>query len=418
MERGSAGGAHAPEPFSATPLRRDVQARALRTPLNAPGHWDVMISYVQCNPKSESLALHLREELEKRGKSVWLDVKMADKAEAAMEEAVINSRCVLAIVSGPVAGEGDDTAYFSCPFCLKELRWTVKARVFIQPVVTAEDKPKISEFTQSLPGDLTHLSRVDWYDINSSGIEYLEVGVNKILRGNHWTAEPESEPEEQDDPFGDSSGSPGGSPGGERRTESLDESLRSTSSALTVYYRQSQAVQDPSSLAELAFVARRPEAELAAYSQEQFERTLQHLCDEKLISPLCMAPLTTLQTKVRTAQEEKEAGAAELKRQVSLETAVKLKFNNFMDRVGGAQALEGLDKTPVSSLAVAVDYIEGPGTPDKTVLKQAVQRAYDFADELLRKGPDPNGLTRDEIAVIHLCENTSNPHQLDFQENL
>ena len=47
----------------------------------------------------------------------WLDVKMDDKSEAAMEEGVKNSKKFVAIVS---------ETYFSRKFCLKELRWAKK----------------------------------------------------------------------------------------------------------------------------------------------------------------------------------------------------------------------------------------------------------------------------------------------------
>jgi hypothetical protein len=78
-----------------------IDQRLLWTkPLNTPGYWDVMISYTQRNAASEALAAHLYAEFTKRGKTVWLDVKMARRDEAAMREAVTHSRCIIAIVSG------------------------------------------------------------------------------------------------------------------------------------------------------------------------------------------------------------------------------------------------------------------------------------------------------------------------------
>lgn len=72
-------------------------------PRNEPGHWDMMISYTQRDPTSETLAHCIHGEMLQRGKTVWLDVKMATRDEGAMEEAVKNSRCVIAIVSSPSA---------------------------------------------------------------------------------------------------------------------------------------------------------------------------------------------------------------------------------------------------------------------------------------------------------------------------
>ena len=58
--------------------------------LNAPGHWDQMISYTQRNPEAETLAEALYASMRERGKTVWLDVKMAKLNEAAMKEAAQN----------------------------------------------------------------------------------------------------------------------------------------------------------------------------------------------------------------------------------------------------------------------------------------------------------------------------------------
>ena len=105
--------------------------------LNPPGHWDCMISYTQRNNVSEAIAYKTRAALLQRGKSVWLDVEMASRDEAAMEEGVKNSLVLIAIVSGPMDGHADDTAYFQRRFCLKELRWATEAGVLIQPIVAA-----------------------------------------------------------------------------------------------------------------------------------------------------------------------------------------------------------------------------------------------------------------------------------------
>ena len=76
---------------------------------------------------------------------------MGARDEAAMEEGVKNSQCVIAIVSGPA---GQDTAYFRRPFCLSELRWAKDAWVPVIPIVAAEDKGKITEFFEDIPADM------------------------------------------------------------------------------------------------------------------------------------------------------------------------------------------------------------------------------------------------------------------------
>ena len=147
-----------------------------------------MISYTQRNPVCEALAYKFSAALAKRGKSVWLDVEMRRRDEAAMEEGVKHSRCVIAIVSGPSKdpqnpdGNPEDNAYFKRPFCLKELRWAVEAGIPIQPIVAAEDKAKISEFFADIPPDLQHLKGINWEHIDRKDSDYFELGVTKICK--------------------------------------------------------------------------------------------------------------------------------------------------------------------------------------------------------------------------------------------
>ena len=147
-----------------------------------------MISYTQRSPTSETLAHALYCELRRRGLKVWLDVKMLRRDEAAMKEGVQNSRGVIAIVSGPVlssvVGESDDDAsYFKREFCLKELRWAQEAQVFIQPVVVAEDKSKITALFNTIPVGFDHLKAVNWEHLDYKDAEYFELGAGKVLRG-------------------------------------------------------------------------------------------------------------------------------------------------------------------------------------------------------------------------------------------
>eukprot|EP01046_Picozoa_sp_COSAG06_P014100 COSAG06_NODE_864_length_11873_cov_16.077374_2_plen_842_part_00 len=157
------------------------EAQLQAHPLNPPGRWAAMISYTQRNPVSEALAYAIQNELEKRGHSVWLDVKMGARDEAAMEEGVKNSQCVIAIVSGPQPGQPADTAYFRRPFCLKELRWALEAQVAVVPVVVYEDKGRITELMADVPDDLGHLRGTNWEHIDRKDVDYFELGVTKII---------------------------------------------------------------------------------------------------------------------------------------------------------------------------------------------------------------------------------------------
>lgn len=76
------------------------------------------------------------------------------------------------------------------------------------------------------------------------------------------------------------------------------------------------------------------------------------------------------------------------------------KFDQFFERVGGADSLAGLQKVPVSTLPVALDFLSGkPGAPSKDSVKRATTAAYAKADALL---PDLHSLTRDEIASVNM----------------
>jgi hypothetical protein len=146
--------------------------------LNAPGRWDFFVSHTRRSGRATTLATklwaHLGEE------KTWLDVEMDDKSEAAMREGVVNSTVVLAVVTDDA---GDGNAYFERPFCISELRWAAEAGVFIQPVIAAEDKTKISDFLAKAPEDLRILlGGTDFIDLITSDREYLSVGINKVRK--------------------------------------------------------------------------------------------------------------------------------------------------------------------------------------------------------------------------------------------
>ena len=149
-----------------------------------------MISYTQKNDKAASLAKDIYAELEKLGYTVWLDVKMDDKSEAAMEKAVNTCKFVIAVLSDGQGVAGN--AYLERPFCLKELRWARKAEKFIQPVVVDQDKGRISELLNGgqykdgttfggAPEDLRNLGSVDMVDLNMGDKRYFEVGLKIII---------------------------------------------------------------------------------------------------------------------------------------------------------------------------------------------------------------------------------------------
>jgi len=111
------------------------------------------------------MASRLFSKLKEMGHTVWLDVEMLDKSEAAMEEAVVNSKCVIALIT---EGPGPDDAYLSRPFCLQELRWAKASEMTrLQPVVSMDDKKKIGQFLAAAPDDLRkEIGGIEFVDLN------------------------------------------------------------------------------------------------------------------------------------------------------------------------------------------------------------------------------------------------------------
>ena len=101
----------------------------------------------------------------------------------------MKSAVVLAIITGPCENPDkpedprEDNAYYSRGFCLQELRWAMEAGAVIQAIVRAEDKHRITEFSNKLPEDLRdYMSTTPYIHLDRNDREYWTVGLNKLLR--------------------------------------------------------------------------------------------------------------------------------------------------------------------------------------------------------------------------------------------
>ena len=130
--------------------------------------------------------------------SVWFDVRMNDKSEAAMEEGVKNSKYFVAVITGPCVNNDrpndpqDGNAYFRRPYCIKEILWAQEAGKHIQPILRIEDKGRIGEYLGLLDAplkidghmqDLTNLKclgSTDWIDLNRNNKRYWDVGMDMV----------------------------------------------------------------------------------------------------------------------------------------------------------------------------------------------------------------------------------------------
>ena len=142
-------------------------------------HYDFVFSYDELNASSEALAYALYAWILKRGGTAR-EVCVGKRDSVVTEAEVKNSKCVIAVVSGPQGG--DDTGYFSNSSCLQVLRWATEAEVFIQPIVDCEAKHLIGRFFAAIPADLKHLKCVNWERIDRKDVDYFELGVMKVLR--------------------------------------------------------------------------------------------------------------------------------------------------------------------------------------------------------------------------------------------
>ena len=92
--------------------------------LNEPGEWQYFLSHVQY--ESKDMALKTFYSMEKLGRSCWLDVEMDERDADAMKEGIKNSNIIIVIMS---------PAYFTRPFCIKELEWAVEYEKPIQVII-------------------------------------------------------------------------------------------------------------------------------------------------------------------------------------------------------------------------------------------------------------------------------------------
>jgi hypothetical protein len=148
--------------------------------LNAPGHWDVFISHTQRNGNAKYMAEKLHTALKELGLRAWLDVKMDDKSEAAMKEGVVNSKCLIAIITGMYDGDIDN-AYFKRAFCIKELEWAREASVYIKPVIHADDKGNIGTFMEMAPPAFQDLGSINFAKLQTDDEDFWNLCVKKMI---------------------------------------------------------------------------------------------------------------------------------------------------------------------------------------------------------------------------------------------
>ena len=116
----------------------------------------------------------------------WQDVRMNKIDTTAMKEGVLNSKCCVAIVTGPCINPDrptdnpEENAYFRREYCNLELRWARDAGKKIVCVVRMEDKDKVEDFFRDAPDDLQYLKdHVVLFDRNDG--DYQNIAVQRVF---------------------------------------------------------------------------------------------------------------------------------------------------------------------------------------------------------------------------------------------
>ena len=145
------------------------------------------------------------------------------------------------------------------------------------------------------------------------------------------------------------------------------------------------AAAAPKTLEELAQRAGIQTAELAEFEEDVF----MELLEEQAVNAVAKHRLRQKFRDLKMGQ--RHATAQE-------------KFQQFYERVGGAQTLEGLQRVPVSTLPVALDFLRGVASaPSEPALREGTRVAYAKADGILSDAAaTPEPLTRDELAAVNM----------------
>lgn len=164
----------------------------------------------------------------------------------------------------------------------------------------------------------------------------------------------------------------------------------------------------PGTLRELAALAGVDEADFVEFK----EADLEDLTKELNVDVKGRVRLRTQHREMLALGSPKPplAGGGDAGGELTKQTSV-CKFNAFLSQLGEGDSMAGLQSVPVVSLVQALAYIEGPSAPTRAALDRACKAAYGKADALLAQGPDPYGLTREEMAAINIFtqDNWSGP---------
>jgi len=149
--------------------------------------WHFFISHTQRNGVATALAADIFHELKSKEYACWLDVKMEKQDIGAMKEGVVNSQCVIAIITG---GEDEVSRYFNRPMCVQELRWAIEAGKNIIPVVVDYEKKMIGDYIKEGQAKCVDLASCDFKHVDRSNPDHMHASLNTTRSSKQWKSQP------------------------------------------------------------------------------------------------------------------------------------------------------------------------------------------------------------------------------------
>ena len=134
------------------------------------------LSYTQRDPEAKLIASELYHEFQDRSLECWLDVKMHQRDEAAMEAGVQNAECLIAIFTN----NGKDS-YLSREFCRQEICWAEHYHKPIVAVHSREDRMNVSKFIEEGKKHGLDFSKIDFKEYIRSSPEHVKASLDEIV---------------------------------------------------------------------------------------------------------------------------------------------------------------------------------------------------------------------------------------------
>ena len=107
----------------------------------------------------------------------WLDVKMHQRDEAAMEAGVQNAECLIAIFTN----NGKGSSYLSREFCRREILWAERYHKPIVAVVSSDDKKNVGKFIEEGKKHGLDFSKIDFKEYIRSSPEQTKTSLDVIV---------------------------------------------------------------------------------------------------------------------------------------------------------------------------------------------------------------------------------------------